>query len=249
MDTRANAIQARKADRVTINDTVLKIGWSCGFGPKDIFDYINGASIIPLARLTDADRRWLTASRHGGFGARPIHGGVTIEEPDVIPGTGMASGAKWATPGAASGEGPGRGRIPQAVVGSPPRPAAPPNLRGPGRGGGGGGGGTSTRPPRRSNPPPPGGRPHGAADNEDAGANGFRDPEPPRGQHHPPQGGMPPPAFPPFPFPPPPGGPGAGPATGGGSPPPPLVRPPFPFPPGFLPPHFPPQFPPPLPDG
>ncbi|KAG0299759.1 hypothetical protein BGZ98_009779 [Dissophora globulifera] len=71
-------------DRTTVHGEVMKVGWGCGFGPRDCFDYTTGASVIPLERLTDTDRRWLSQSVVGGFGLQePIRGGVTIVEPNI----------------------------------------------------------------------------------------------------------------------------------------------------------------------
>ncbi|KAG0237055.1 hypothetical protein BGW42_001948 [Actinomortierella wolfii] len=71
-------------DRTLVQDEVMKVGWGCGFGPRDCFDYTAGTSMIPLRALTDTDRRWLTQSVVGGFGVgQEIRGGVCILEPNI----------------------------------------------------------------------------------------------------------------------------------------------------------------------
>ncbi|KAF9427656.1 hypothetical protein BGZ94_004457 [Podila epigama] len=73
-------------DRTTVQGEVMKVGWGCGFGPRDCFDYTTGTSLIPLERLTDTDRRWLSTSVVGGFGTQEmIRGGVVIYEPNIEP--------------------------------------------------------------------------------------------------------------------------------------------------------------------
>ncbi|KAF9168082.1 hypothetical protein DFQ26_001539 [Actinomortierella ambigua] len=73
-------------DRTLVQDEVMKVGWGCGFGPRDCFDYTAGASVIPLRALTETDRRWLSQSVVGGFGpGQDIRGGVCIFEPNIEP--------------------------------------------------------------------------------------------------------------------------------------------------------------------
>lgn len=71
----------------------LRTRWGVGFGPRDCSDYATGVSIIPLTRLTDADRRWITTAEYGGTGGRPLEAGMCMEEPDIIVGAGMSSKA------------------------------------------------------------------------------------------------------------------------------------------------------------
>lgn len=84
----ADRVQAERCkaelDRTSVQGDVMKVGWGCGFGPRDCFDYTSGASMIPLDRLTDTDRRWLSNSVVGGFGPHEvIRGGVVIFEPNI----------------------------------------------------------------------------------------------------------------------------------------------------------------------
>ncbi|KAF1364165.1 hypothetical protein EJ07DRAFT_100323 [Lizonia empirigonia] len=67
--------------------------WGVGFGPRDCSDYSNGISVIPISRLTDADRKWALTAEHGGTGGRPLEGGMVLEEPDIEIGAGVSSKA------------------------------------------------------------------------------------------------------------------------------------------------------------
>lgn len=62
-----------------------------GFGPRDCSDYNSGVSVIPISRLTDADRKWVLTAEYGGTGGRPLEGGMVIEEPDIEIGAGVSS--------------------------------------------------------------------------------------------------------------------------------------------------------------
>jgi len=65
-----------------------------GFGPRDCSDYQTGISIIPIERLTDADRKWMLTAEYGGTGGKPIDGGLVVEEPDIEIGAGVSSKGK-----------------------------------------------------------------------------------------------------------------------------------------------------------
>ncbi|KAJ4308772.1 hypothetical protein N0V94_009212 [Neodidymelliopsis sp. IMI 364377] len=67
--------------------------WGVGFGPRDCSDYNTGISVIPISRLTDADRKWALTAEHGGTGGRPLEGGMVLEEPDIEIGAGVSSKA------------------------------------------------------------------------------------------------------------------------------------------------------------
>ncbi|KAF2711117.1 hypothetical protein K504DRAFT_376636 [Pleomassaria siparia CBS 279.74] len=67
--------------------------WGVGFGPRDCSDYQTGISVIPISRLTDADRKWVLTAEYGGTGGRPIEGGMVMEEPDIEIGAGVSSKA------------------------------------------------------------------------------------------------------------------------------------------------------------
>lgn len=62
-----------------------------GFGPRDCSDYQTGISIIPIERLTDADRKWMLTAEYGGTGGKQIEGGLVVEEPDIEIGAGVSS--------------------------------------------------------------------------------------------------------------------------------------------------------------
>jgi len=47
--------------------------------------------VVPISRLTDADRKWALTAEHGGTGGRPLEGGMVIEEPDIEIGAGVSS--------------------------------------------------------------------------------------------------------------------------------------------------------------
>lgn len=65
--------------------------WGVGFGPRDCSDYQTGISVIPIGRLTDADRKWLLSAEFGGTGGKPIEGQMVVEEPDIEIGAGVSS--------------------------------------------------------------------------------------------------------------------------------------------------------------
>lgn len=62
-----------------------------GFGPRDCSDYNTGISVIPITRLTDADRKWVVTAEYGGTGGRSLESGMVIEEPDIEIGAGVSS--------------------------------------------------------------------------------------------------------------------------------------------------------------
>lgn len=65
--------------------------WGVGFGPRDCSDYQTGISIIPIDRLTDADRKWMLTAEYGGSGGKAIETGLVVEEPDIEIGAGVSS--------------------------------------------------------------------------------------------------------------------------------------------------------------
>ncbi|KAJ3056585.1 hypothetical protein HK097_005748, partial [Rhizophlyctis rosea] len=81
MLTRAEAELIRdRFNKFMLNGSMLKMGWGCGYGPKEFFDYSTGETLFPLVRMTDADKRHISQSPRGGG---PIEGGTVVEEPDV----------------------------------------------------------------------------------------------------------------------------------------------------------------------
>ena len=67
--------------------------WGVGFGPRDCSDYSSGISVIPINKLTEADRKWMLTADFGGSGGRPIETGMVVEEPDIEIGAGVSSKA------------------------------------------------------------------------------------------------------------------------------------------------------------
>lgn len=49
--------------------------------------------MIPVQRLTEADRKWMLTAPYGGSGGRPIESGMVVEEPDIEIGAGVSSKA------------------------------------------------------------------------------------------------------------------------------------------------------------
>ncbi|SPO03833.1 related to RNA binding protein NRD1 protein [Cephalotrichum gorgonifer] len=94
MLTRDAAIEAKRAmGEYKSGGLALRTRWGVGFGPRDCCDYENGVSIIPISRLTEADRKWLLTAEYGGTGGAPIESGIAVEEPDIEIGAGVSSKA------------------------------------------------------------------------------------------------------------------------------------------------------------
>jgi len=94
MIDRADAVKARDGmEQYKSGDMQLRTRWGVGFGPRDCSDYQTGISIIPIERLTDADRKWMLTAEYGGSGGRPIETGMVVEEPDIEIGAGVSSKA------------------------------------------------------------------------------------------------------------------------------------------------------------
>jgi len=94
MLTRDLAVEAKKAmGEFKGNGLQLRTRWGVGFGPRDCCDYENGVSIIPISRLTEADKKWLLTAEYGGTGGAPIENGMVVEEPDIEIGAGVSSKA------------------------------------------------------------------------------------------------------------------------------------------------------------
>lgn len=71
----------------------IQTRWGVGFGPRDCSDYQSGISVIPIHKLTEADRKWMLTAPYGGSGGRPIATGLCVEEPDIEIGAGVSSKA------------------------------------------------------------------------------------------------------------------------------------------------------------
>lgn len=94
MYSRKDAVSAKEAmDDGRSPDAQLRTRWGVGFGPRDCSDYQTGISIIPIHKLTDADRKWMLTAPYGGSGNKPITHGMVVEEPDIEIGAGVSSKA------------------------------------------------------------------------------------------------------------------------------------------------------------
>lgn len=85
---RERLVEENKAGRLG-----LRARWGVGFGPRECCDYQTGISIIPLSKLTEADKRWIVEAEYGGTGGIPLEPGICIEEPDIEIGAGVSSKA------------------------------------------------------------------------------------------------------------------------------------------------------------
>ncbi|CAI7599983.1 unnamed protein product [Penicillium manginii] len=94
MISRPDAIAARDGmESYRQGEMQLRTRWGVGFGPRDCSDYQTGVSIIPIERLTEADRKWMLNAEYGGTGGRAIEPGMVVEEPDIEIGAGVSSKA------------------------------------------------------------------------------------------------------------------------------------------------------------
>ncbi|EER27483.1 hypothetical protein D8B26_006445 [Coccidioides posadasii str. Silveira] len=94
MISRRDAVNAREGmEQYKSGDMQLRTRWGVGFGPRDCSDYQTGISVIPIERLTEADRKWMLTAEYGGTGGKPIESGMVVEEPDIEIGAGVSSKA------------------------------------------------------------------------------------------------------------------------------------------------------------
>ncbi|KAK2848550.1 hypothetical protein FQN49_005617 [Arthroderma sp. PD_2] len=94
MVNRRDAVTAREGmEQYKSGDMQLRTRWGVGFGPRDCSDYHTGVSIIPVDRLTEADRKWMLTAEYGGTGGKNIENGMVVEEPDIEIGAGVSSKA------------------------------------------------------------------------------------------------------------------------------------------------------------
>ncbi|GLA72848.1 hypothetical protein AtubIFM55763_003742 [Aspergillus tubingensis] len=94
MISRQDAVMARDGmESYKSGDMQLRTRWGVGFGPRDCSDYQTGISVIPIERLTEADRKWMLTAEYGGTGGRTIESGMVVEEPDIEIGAGVSSKA------------------------------------------------------------------------------------------------------------------------------------------------------------
>ena len=97
MYTREESLRAKTEMDRTEDSSILSRArstkWGVGFGPRECCDYTEGVSVIPVDRLTDADRRWILSAEYGGNGGQDITHGQVMEEPDIEIGAGVSSKA------------------------------------------------------------------------------------------------------------------------------------------------------------
>ncbi|KAL9088111.1 MAG: hypothetical protein Q9159_003309 [Coniocarpon cinnabarinum] len=97
MYTRDESVRAKTEMDATQDQSMLSRArstkWGVGFGPRECCNYDQGVSVIPIDRLTDADRRWILSADFGGTGGADISHGQVMEEPDIEIGAGVSSKA------------------------------------------------------------------------------------------------------------------------------------------------------------
>ncbi|KAI9261486.1 hypothetical protein BDA99DRAFT_511486 [Phascolomyces articulosus] len=83
--TNRSSLEAAKLDttELTIENIQVKVNYGFGFGPRKLFDYEQGVSIIPLNELSEDEKSSLVTAPIGGFQGLPVHDQMTIEEPEV----------------------------------------------------------------------------------------------------------------------------------------------------------------------
>ncbi|RKP03855.1 hypothetical protein CXG81DRAFT_16688 [Caulochytrium protostelioides] len=155
--TRMEAERVRQTlQKMPFSGTILKLGWGCGFGPKDMFNYDRGDTVFPVTRLTDADRRHMVMSRRGGGTVEP---GYVVEEPDIgFQRMDIANGLELvpmnASPGNVGGAA-GVGLMPGAHLGGAGRVAPPSRYSNYNNAGGGNSSGAAPYAPYNAGGGPP----------------------------------------------------------------------------------------------
>ncbi|KAJ3303503.1 hypothetical protein HDV03_003780 [Kappamyces sp. JEL0829] len=82
MATRKEAEQTREAFQgFQIEQGALKIGWACGYGPKENFSFTDGVTFYSISKIPDQERSYIESSYPRGGGS--IKGGTVMEEPNV----------------------------------------------------------------------------------------------------------------------------------------------------------------------
>ncbi|CDH50375.1 hypothetical protein RO3G_08120 [Lichtheimia corymbifera JMRC:FSU:9682] len=83
-ETRAGIEAAlRDTANLRLEGSPVKVNWAYGFGPKKMFDYKLGESIIPLSELSENEKSSLVTAPVGGFQGQAVQDQMTIEEPEV----------------------------------------------------------------------------------------------------------------------------------------------------------------------
>ena len=63
---------------------MVQVHWAHGFGPKQLFNYEKGESILRLNKLSDEECALLKAAPLGGFQGSRLRDQVTVEEPGAL---------------------------------------------------------------------------------------------------------------------------------------------------------------------
>lgn len=58
----------------------MKVGWGCGYGPREHFNYTVGFNLFPIHKIPANDKSFIENSKRGGG---VVKGGYVCEEPDV----------------------------------------------------------------------------------------------------------------------------------------------------------------------
>jgi hypothetical protein len=58
----------------------LKIGWGCGYGPKEGFDFQEGTTLYEISRIPEQEIPYIEQSPRGGG---LVKGGMAMEEPNI----------------------------------------------------------------------------------------------------------------------------------------------------------------------
>ncbi|KAI8899606.1 hypothetical protein BC833DRAFT_359156 [Globomyces pollinis-pini] len=64
-----------------IDNQMIKIGWGCGYGPREHFNYAEGVTLFPISKIPLQDQAFIVAAPPRGGG--PIEGSTVTEEPNV----------------------------------------------------------------------------------------------------------------------------------------------------------------------
>ena len=48
------------------NVDTLKVGWGCGYGPREHFNYAGGFNLFPIDKIPASDKIFIESSRRGG---------------------------------------------------------------------------------------------------------------------------------------------------------------------------------------
>jgi hypothetical protein len=100
MATRREAEQTKAAFQgLQIGQANLKVGWACGYGPREDFNYAEGVLFYEISKIPESDISYIESSFPRGGGA--VKGGTVMEEPNVAPNrsSNFSQGNKRPAPG------------------------------------------------------------------------------------------------------------------------------------------------------